>query len=194
MIITQTTMTRTIILTSSFFLLSACSNIQYKNVQYDTKRKITTVSAISSSEQNKILALKKAILSLGTNIDPQEAHYVAREGVMYPMVLSNQYKLVSPPLLQNVLVNYGYRKNGLCWQWTRDMGKQLGKAPLKTLDFHHAVAFRRNYWKEHSTLVVSAKGKTVGDGIVLDPWRNSGDLHWDFVKRDKKYPWVKFTD
>ncbi len=182
------------LLLGSLLLLSACTNVRYKDVSYDAKRKITTVSAITSAEQNKILALKKALMSLGPHIDPQEAAFVAREAVMYPMVLANQYQLVSPPLLQNVLVNYGYRKNGLCWQWTRDMGKQLGKKPLKTLDFHHAVAFRRNYWKEHNTLVVSAKGKTVADGIVLDPWRNSGNLYWNFVKRDSKYPWVEFTN
>ncbi len=194
MISTQRNRAHIILLLGSLLLLSACTNVRYKDVAYDSKRKITTVSAITSAEQNKILALKKALMSLGPHIDPQEASFVAREAVMYPMVLANQYQLVSPPLLQNVLVNYGYRKNGLCWQWTRDMGKQLGKKPLKTLDFHHAVAFRRNYWKEHNTLVVSAKGKNVADGIVLDPWRNSGNLYWNFVKRDSKYPWVKFTD
>ena len=194
MISTQRNRAHIILLLGSLLLLSACTSVRYKDVAYDSKRKVTTVSAITSAEQNKILALKKALMSLGPHIDPQEASFVAREAVMYPMVLANQYQLVSPPLLQNVLVNYGYRKNGLCWQWTRDMGKQLGKKPLKTLDFHHAVAFRRNYWKEHNTLVVSAKGKNVADGIVLDPWRNSGNLYWNFVKRDSKYPWVKFTD
>ena len=191
---TQTNMAQIVLFFTSFLFLSGCSSVQYKGVKYDTKRKITTVSAITATEQNKILALKRAIMSLGSHIDPKEAQYVAREGVMYPMVLSNQYGLVSPPLLQNVLVNYGYRKNGLCWQWTRDMGKQLGKAPLRTLDFHHAVAFRHNYWNEHSTLVVTAKGKQVRDGIVLDPWRNSGDLYGNYVKKDKEYPWVKFTN
>ncbi len=194
MILTHSYMTRILIIISLLFFLSACTSVRYKDVGYDSKRKIITVSAITSAQQKKIQALKKAIMSLGPNIDPQEAQFVAHEGVMYPMVLANQYKLVSPPLLQNVLVNYGYRKDGLCWQWTRDMGKQLGRKPLKTLDFHHGVAFRRNYWKEHSTLVVSAKGKGVKDGIVLDPWRNSGNLYWNFVKKDSKYPWVKFTD
>ena len=182
------------IIFTTLIMLSACTNVRYKNVQYDTKRKITTVSAIDSAQEKKIQALQKAIMSLGPNIDPKEAHFVAREGIMYPMILANQYRLVSPPLLQNVLVNYGYRKNGLCWQWTRDMGKQLGKRPLKTLEFHHAVAFRRNYWKEHSTLTVSPKGGTVSNSIILDPWRNSGVLFWSHVRDDKKYPWVQFTN
>lgn len=194
MILTHKKIIRLGVILTTLFVFSGCTNVRYKNVQYDKTKKITTVSAIDAAQENKIQALKNAILTLGPNIDPQEAHFVAREGVIYPMVLSNQYGLVSPPLLQNVLVNYGYRKDGLCWQWTRDMGKHLGKKPLKTLDFHHGVAFRRDYWNEHSTLIVTAKGKTVKDGIVLDPWRNSGLLFWSHVKDDKKYPWIKFTD
>jgi len=73
------------------------------------------------------------------------------------------------------------------------MGKQINR-PMKSLQFFHGVAFRRNYWKEHSTLVVAAKGKGVPDGIVLDPWRFSGELFWSHVKDDKKYPWVQFTN
>ncbi|MCK5901704.1 MAG: hypothetical protein KAG28_01030 [Cocleimonas sp.] len=182
------------VILSVLFLSSACSHVRYNKVTYDNQRKITKISAIDSGQQKKIEALQRAIMSLGSHIDPNEAYFVAREGVLYPMVLSNQYRLVSPPLLQNVLVNYNYRKNGLCWQWTRDMGKQLGKNPLRTLEFHHGVAFRRNYWKEHSTLVVTKKGDVVKNGIVLDPWRNSGVLYWNFVKKDTKFPWVKFTD
>lgn len=175
-------------------LVSACTHVRYKNVAFDPKAKRTVVSTIDQKQEQKIQALRRAIMTLGPNIDPGEANFVAREAVLYPMVLSNQYGLVSPPLAQNVLVNYGYRRNGLCWQWTRDMGKHLGERPLRTLDFHHAVAFRRDYWREHNTLVVSAKGKQVKDGIVLDPWRSSGILYWNFVPKDKKYPWTKFID
>jgi len=73
------------------------------------------------------------------------------------------------------------------------MGKQINR-PMKSLHFFHGVAFRRNYWREHSTLVVAARDKGVPDGIVLDPWRNSGDLYWNHVKDDTKYPWVQFTN
>ena len=179
---------------AAFLISTGCASVHYDNVEYDDIKKVTRITQADPAQTEKIKALEQAILSLADNIDPKEAEYVAYEGVMYPMVLANQYRLVSSPLWQNVLVNYGYRENGLCWQWTRDMGKQLGKTPLKTLDFHHAVAFRGNAWKEHNTLVVSAKGKTVKDGIVLDPWRNSGILYWNFVPKDTKYPWVLFVE
>lgn len=180
-----------LLLISTLFL-NACSSIRYDGASIN-KQGNTVVSAIDSGDNKKIESLYKAILTLGPNIAPSEARFVAREAVLYPKVLSNRYQLASPPLYHNVLVNYGHRPRGLCYQWTRDMGLQINR-PMKSLQFHHGVAFRRDYWNEHSTLVVSAKGKGVPDGIVLDPWRNSGTLFWSRVKDDKKYPWVKFTN
>ena len=177
---------------SALLLLSACTSIRYDGVGLDKKGN-TLVSAIVTEDVHKIEELRKAIMTLGPNIVASEANFVAREAVLHPKVLANRYKLMSPPLLHNVLVNYGKRPRGLCWQWTHDMGKQINR-PMKSLQFFHGVAFRRNYWKEHSTLVVTAKGEGVPDGIVLDPWRNSGVLFWSRVKDDKKYPWVEFTN
>jgi len=176
----------------AILFLSACSSVHFDDVSVDKKGN-TVVKAIVSEDEKKIAELFNAIMTLGPNIIQSEAKFVAREAVLYPKVLANRYKLMRPPLYHNVLVNYGKRKRGLCYQWTRDMGLQINR-PMKSLQFFHGVAFRRDYWREHSTLVVSAKGKGVADGIVLDPWRNSGTLFWSKVKDDKKYPWVKFTD
>jgi hypothetical protein len=180
------------IILSAFLFLSACSSIRYEGVNLN-KQGNTVISAIEPRDNSKINDLYNAIMHLGPNIIPSEAQFVAREAVLYPKVLANRYKLMSPPLFHNVLVNYGKRPRGLCYQWTHDMGKQINR-PMKSLQFYHGVAFRQNYWKEHSTLVVTAKGKGVPDGIVLDPWRNSGLLFWSLVKDDKKYPWVQFTE
>jgi hypothetical protein len=177
---------------SAILFLSACSSIHFDDVSVDKKGN-TVVKAIVSEDEKKIVALYNAIMTLGPNIVQSEAKFVAREAVLYPKILANRYKLMNPPLYHNVLVNYGKRNRGLCYQWTRDMGLQINR-PMKSLHFFHGVAFRRNYWKEHSTLVVAAKGKSVPDGIVLDPWRHSGTLFWSRVKDDKKYPWVKFTN
>jgi len=177
---------------TAILLLSACSSIYFQDVSVDKKGN-TVVKAIVSEDEKKIVELYQAVMALGPNIVESEAKFVAREAVLYPKVLANRYKLMNPPLFHNVLVNYGKRERGLCYQWTRDMGLQINR-PMKSLHFFHGVAFRRNYWKEHSTLVVAAKGKGVPDGIILDPWRNSGTLFWSRVKDDKKYPWVKFTN
>lgn len=180
------------IIISALALLSACSSIRYDGVNLN-KQGNTVISAIEPRDNSKIENLYQAIMTLGPNIIPSEAKFVAREAVLYPKVLANRYKLMSPPLYHNVLVNYGKRPRGLCYQWTHDMGKQINR-PMQSLQFFHGVAFRQNYWKEHSTLVVAARGKGVPDGIVLDPWRESGILFWSHVKDDKDYPWVQFTN
>lgn len=136
---------------TSLLLLSACTAIRYDGVHVD-KKGSTVVQAIHPGDNQKIEELYQAIKSLGPNIVDSEARFVAREAVLYPKVLTNRYKLMSPPLLHNVLVNYGKRPRGLCYQWTHDMGKQINR-PMKSLQFFHGVAFRRNYWREHSTLV-----------------------------------------
>ena len=181
-----------VLLLSTVLFLSACGSVQFNNVHLDKKGN-TVVKAINAADEQKIVELYQAIMGLGPNIIAKEAQFVAREAVLYPKVLTNRYKLATPPLYHNVLVNYGKRPRGLCYQWTHDMGKQINR-PMQSLQFYHGVAFRRNYWKEHSTLVVTAKGKGVPEGIVLDPWRNSGTLFWSRVKDDKKYPWVQFTN
>jgi len=189
---TNLKLARATLILSGLLLLSACSSVHFDGVGVD-KKGSTVVKAINSEDEQKIVTLYNAIMTLGPNIIQSEAKFVAREAVLYPKVLANRYKLMSPPLYQNVLVNYGKRPRGLCYQWTRDMGLQINR-PMKSLQFYHAVAFRRNYWKEHSTLAVAAKGKGVPDSIILDPWRHSGTLFWSRVKDDKKYPWVQFTN
>lgn len=183
---------RLIAVTLSVMLLSACSSVHFADARVDSKGS-TVVSAIDSVDNSKIENLYRAIMSLSPNVVPSEARFVAREAVLYPKVLSNRYQLMTPPLYHNVLVNYGQRPRGLCYQWTYDMGQQINK-PMKSLQFFHGVAFRRNYWKEHSTLVVTAKNQAFKEGIILDPWRNSGTLFWSRIRDDKKYPWIQFTD
>jgi len=37
---------------------------------------------------------------------------------------------------------------------------------------------------------VAKKGKAQKDGIVIDPWRNSGELYFSHIKDDVAYHWV----
>ena len=63
---------------------------------------------------------------------------------------------------------------------------------LQTFDLWWGVAYKGNPWREHSTLIVTAKGRPFETGILLDPWRNSGDLYWSTIKDDLHYPWKYF--
>ncbi|PWQ94400.1 hypothetical protein DKW60_16655 [Leucothrix pacifica] len=176
----------------SILLLSGCS-VRYDNVKLDPDTKRTIFTKMDTKSAKEIADVTKALMKLGSNIDPAEAKLLAHESVGYPKVLANKYKLVKPPYLHNVLVNYGYREDGLCWQWTRDMAKHIQARNWKSFDFFHGTANRRRF-NEHNSLVVTAKGKGVREGMLLDPWRNSGELYWKMTKDDPKYYWTRFTN
>ena len=176
----------------AIMFLSGCA-VHYDNVQVDPVTKRTVFTKMDPKSAKEIEGVTKALMKLGPNIDLAEAKLLAHEAVAYPKVLANKYNLVSPPYWHNVLVNYGYREDGLCWQWTRDMAKHIQARKWKSFDFYHGTANRKRY-NEHNSLVVTAKGKGVKEGLLLDPWRNSGELYWAMAKDDPKYSWSRFIN
>jgi hypothetical protein len=139
----------------------------------------------------KIDSLQHDLTALSNNTDPAEARKLAETGIVYSLHLADEYQLVKEPHLHNILVNMGLKNRGLCFQWAEDLMKQFKTLDLKTFSFHEAVAYKGKRFHEHNTVVVTARGKDFFDGIVLDPWRDSGDLYWIHVKADK-YPWKKW--
>ncbi len=66
--------------------------------------------------------------------------------------------------------------------------ERLSALNQQSFDFHWGVAHFDSLWLYHSSVIVTAKGQPFREGIVLDPWRNSGMLFWAPVKEDR-YPW-----
>jgi len=175
-------------------MLNGCS-VTYDNVKMDTNNKRPVARILTNKQKKSIADLSRTLKALGPNTSQAEADEIAYDAVVYPMVLANQYHLVYPPQLQNVLVNAKHRDRGLCWQWAEDMTAHMKKKHLKTFDLARGVANRR-LKNEHNSLVVKAKGASFYDGILLDPWRNSGDLYWVKVTDDEdpQYTWNEFVD
>lgn len=182
---------------SSIFI-TACSSpivrdVRFDNVSFDPVARKTIVTAIDSRDQFKIVQLTEAIMGLGPDIDLKEANFVAREAVLFSMHLANEYKLVSPPNSQNVLVNTGKRERGLCYHFARDMSDHIVKGrEFKTLTLNRAVAYQGKPL-EHNVLTVAAKGKKIKDAIILDAWRESADLYFVKTEDDPMFRWNEYT-
>lgn len=101
--------------------------------------------------------------------------------------LARIYEVQTPPLWHNILVNMGLRERGLCCHWTEDLIESIRTLPLQKYSVHWGVS-RRGTWREHNSVVVTALGKSFQTGLVLDPWREAGDLFWIPVAEDS-YPW-----
>ena len=103
--------------------------------------------------------------------------------------LTKEFELTSPPLFHNSLVNLGIREKGLCYHWSDALYAHFLQKKYPHFEFHLVGADIGEYFSEHNALVVVGKGGSIQNGILIDPWRNSGKLYFTKVVEDKKYQW-----
>jgi len=139
--------------------------------------------------ESRIAALQGRLKGLGKATDPDEARRVAQTAVAGSLELAEGYRVATPALWHNLLIQMGVRDRGLCYHWTEDLMKRLQSLNLKTYQLHWGVAHKGSDLREHNSVVITALRQPFDTGLVLDPWRNSGDLYWAAVRQDD-YPWV----
>ena len=146
--------------------------------------------AVIDGYREKISTLQNDLADLNRQASALEAERVAETAVTYSGDLAEEYDLVRPAVLHNMFVRIGLKDRGLCYHWAEDLMRQLQLLDLKTYQLHWGVAYRGSELREHNSVVITARGEPFETGMVLDPWRNSGDLYWALIKTDK-YPWVE---
>jgi len=135
-------------------------------------------------------SLRKRIAALSPTVSPDDARRVTYAAYMTGVELRREWRVVWLPGLQNLLVNMGARKGGLCFQWATELLVRLDALRLQTLELHWAESFA-NTSGEHNVIVVTAKGQAFEEGILLDNWRYSGHLVWTQVAMDPEYHWTE---
>ncbi len=143
--------------------------------------------SLSVSEQ-RVSELKDLIVSLSPKVSKVEALSLADNAIEYSYYLAKKYEAISPPWIQNTLVNIGIKKRGLCHEWTEDLLKYLLQKNYQTLELH-TVGANIGYLNEHNALSVSLKGDGIENSILLDAWRSSGNLYFKKIREDKEYEW-----
>ncbi|WP_425102117.1 hypothetical protein [Tropicibacter sp. S64] len=150
------------------------------------------VSSGGGTDAQRMADLTAMIAALGPDVDPGEAARVARIALTEPPQWAVQWGMTDPPIVHNMKVNSGLRPRGLCKEWADDLEARMRSEAFRTLDWHRAIANHDSILIEHSTLIVSARGAGMKDGIVLDPWRlGMGRLFYVRVPEDPKYRWVE---
>lgn len=132
--------------------------------------------------------LEAQLTAIASEAGSGESRMLAEAALRQARALAIEYGMTRPPQLHNVLVNIGLKERGLCWHWTEDLLARLGELPLAGYELHWATAYRGEVFREHNSVIVTARGEALETGLVLDPWRNSGELYWSLVSEDR-YPW-----
>jgi len=168
-------------------LLSACAS-GHQIGRGSSANEKTEDHRATEAYREKVELLRNDLVALNQQADLLEAGQVAQTAISYSDQLAEEYQLVRPAVLHNLLIRVGLKDRGLCYHWTEDLLKQLQSLNLRTYQLHWGVAHRGNELREHNSVVITAKGQAFEKGLVLDPWRNSGDLYWAMIKTDR-YPW-----
>jgi len=135
-------------------------------------------------------ALRTRIAALSPTVSPDEARRVAETAYMTGVELRREWRVMWLPGLQNLLVNMGRRKGGLCFQWATELLVRLDALKLQSVELHWAESLA-NTGGEHNVIVVTARGQPFEQGILLDNWRYSGHLVWTQVATDPEYHWTE---
>jgi len=136
----------------------------------------------------KVKQLEQELSALSQTTDRAEARRVAETALRESAVLAEEYQLIQPAVAHNLMVALGIKNRGLCYHWTEDLMKRLQALELKSFQLHWGVAYRGSELREHNCVVITARAQDFFQGIVLDPWRNSGRLYWARITKDG-YPW-----
>lgn len=138
----------------------------------------------------KAAEVTKALLALGPSVDPDEAERAARVAVRDPLDWAKAWRMTDPPLIHNFKVVHGLREKGVCQDFADAMHRALQAEGLRSLQIHRALANVDNLRLEHTTVVLTARGQPMEQGVVLDPWRSGqGRLWHGLVAEDERYEW-----
>ncbi|MDH3264652.1 MAG: hypothetical protein OEM24_11705 [Paracoccaceae bacterium] len=149
-----------------------------------------TGPGVPAPEPVEVAKLAQEIRTFGPEVDPDEAQRLARISYDYARQLRGEYQVTDPPLIHNTKVNMGLRPRGLCFQWADDIEARLRQENFQTLQFHRAIANSDTLLIDHSVVIVSRRGDSMFQGVVLDGWRDGGRLFWAPTLEDPRYDWV----
>ncbi len=140
-------------------------------------------------------ALSMMLLDTLPPISRKQATKLSREAIRYSKKLAARYKITTPPLVHNFLVNVGIKNRGLCYQWSDDLYMHLQNLHLRSIQLKPVGANIGKYWTEHNALVVlPTHDNRLDHGVLLDPWRHAGVLYFVPISKDPVYHWQIRTD
>ena len=98
-----------------------------------------------------------------------------------------EWRIMLAPWLNNVLVNHGLNDKGLCYQWARDLYRELSDDLPPGLRMTLIQSYQGEL-REHHAVSLHCVRKHWSQGILLDGWRHAGNLEFDMIHRSNT-PW-----
>lgn len=145
--------------------------------------------AAAPPAKEDVARLAQSIQALDARITRRDAARAATTALSVTEAARVAHLPLRPAEWNNVLINMRVKKWGLCWQWTERLGQALREESLPSLSVQWACAHRGSTLREHNAVLLTPRATPAfSRGLILDPWRRSGQLVW--VRADEDiYPW-----
>lgn len=135
--------------------------------------------------------LKRDLIGLqGNPEDPAaiaEADAIAKIAIQRIYELSREYRIVGSALINNFLVNRGFKQKGFCYQYVGEIREALRKRDWTRFELRWGEAWAGEF-RENNALVITAVGAPFERGIAVDVWRSASKPFWTPVSGDR-FPW-----
>ena len=116
----------------------------------------------------------------------REAQAIAATAVRAARDIAREFRVAGPAWFHNCLVNTRVRERGLCWHYMEEMYLRLAPLEPRSFDLRCGVRDAGSLFYEHHCVIVTARGRPFGSGLILDPWTHGGRLLVIPVARE---PW-----
>ena len=104
--------------------LSACVSSQHRD-QITSESDKGQDRRKAETQWSKVGSLQDDLAALNRQANLPEARRVAEAAIQFSSYLADEYRLVRPAILHNLLVRTGLKDRGLCHHWTVDLMKRL---------------------------------------------------------------------
>lgn len=154
-----------------------------------------------------VVDLKQALLSLPTsssathfktelidagNIAIDEADQLAKKIIVTLYKISNNYRVIGWPRLNNLAVKLKFRKKGYCYHYVKDLMESLRSETWQAFDISWAEAYGGKT-RESNALGLTRHGSPFESGLVIDAWRTGSRPFWTRVQGDR-WPWKEWKE
>ncbi|MCR8550130.1 hypothetical protein M4578_20090 [Salipiger sp. P9] len=140
-------------------------------------------------------ALTWAILTLEPGVALPDARRLSDLAYDVPRALARDYGQHLMAQAKRRGIAFDVKTPALCRAWAEAFDAKLRQEPFALLESHVVISTGRFYFPvEHSAVVVSARGKPLESGLVLDACRHEGRLYWARVKDDRMFRWRPQVD
>lgn len=121
-----------------------------------------------------------------------EATHLSVKLIQEIAVLKKKYKSIFIPIVHNMMIDIGVRKRGACKHWAEDLLEFMKPMDRKFFDVTWGESNPEKF-TEHNVAVILPKGGVFNDGMMIDPWRTSGNPFWLKVTEDTHFHWQQWA-